>query len=271
MKTKVFLASFDQRSELAAGESACTVLVTVIAHWLHSNQHLMPRRSQLDSLIREGSSEWRKLCCNEAYLNLFPNKHFDLETVLEARVRTLNVQPEKSFVGFFCPEKFACLKKAMAFDEIWEEISRKNNACQSSIYIVSWNDHFFILKVEADAYYIIDSLGERLFEGCKQAYILKFDNTSVMYRKEEEQTREETRSIERQEVICRGKECCREFIQRFLAAIQVRELEEEQRKGTVSNLTLHHRLQIEFHFSNLSTYSLSSSTTLSFCSNEDCV
>ena len=37
-----------------------------------------------------------------------------------------------------------------------------------------------ILKVEADAYYIIDTLGERLYEGCNQAYILKFDSSTVI-------------------------------------------------------------------------------------------
>ncbi|XP_048331151.2 uncharacterized protein LOC125422860 [Ziziphus jujuba] len=252
LKTPVFFASFDQRSEMAAGESACTALVMVIAHWLHSNQDVMPSKSQFDSLITEGSTEWQKLCNNEAYSNFFPNKHFDLETVLEADLRPLAVWPENSFVGFFNPEKFESLKEAMSFEKIWNEISNDSEVYDPRIYIVSWNDHFFVLKVEANAYYIIDSLGERLFEGCNQAYILKFDDSSVMYREKKiAEDREGSINEEEnmQEVICKGKECCREFIIRFLAAIPLGELEEEEQKGLVPTLPLHQRLQIEFHYS----------------------
>ncbi|KAJ0031773.1 hypothetical protein Pint_12397 [Pistacia integerrima] len=143
-------------------------------HWLHLNQDFMPTRSELDRLITQGSSDWRKLCNNETYTNFFPDKHFDLETVLEAGLQPINVLPDKSFTGFFSPDKFECLQGAMSFDEIWDEINENAEDYQPGIYIVSWNDHFFVLKVETDAYYIIDSLGERLFEGCNQAYILKF-------------------------------------------------------------------------------------------------
>lgn len=254
LKTNVFFASFDQRSEQAAGESACTALVTVIAHWLHSNQG-MPTRSQFDSLIIQGSSEWRKLCTDHTYINSFPDKHFDLDTILEANLRPLSVLHEKSFIGFFCPEKFECLKEAMSFHEIWNKINSNTEDCESGIYIVSWNDHFFVLKVEADAYYIIDSLGERLFEGCNQAYILKFDDSSLVCEvaqrakvgSEEMDGADSNCKEESEAIICRGKECCKEFIERFLAAIPVRELEEEQEKSTISNYALHQRLQIELH------------------------
>lgn len=269
LKTPMFFASFDQRSETAAGESACTALVTVIAHWLHSNQDLMPSRSQFDSLITQGSSEWQKLCNNDAYMNFFPNKHFDLETVLEADLRPLAVWPDNSFVGFFSPDKFDSLKEAMSFEKIWKELSNDTVIYEPKIYIVSWNDHFFVLKVEANAYYIIDSLGERLFEGCNQAYILKFDDSSVLYAEEKKADSDKEPGSNKQaekkqeEVICRGKECCREFIKRFLAAIPLGELEEEERKGTVSNLQLHQRLQIEFHYSYSSPSSSSSTSTFS--------
>ncbi|XVE97421.1 hypothetical protein REPUB_Repub03eG0017900 [Reevesia pubescens] len=184
LKANVFFASFDQRSERAAGESACTALVAVIAHWLHSNHDFMPTRLDFDSLVTEGSLEWRKLCDNIAYTNSFPDKHFDLETILEAHLKPISVLQDKSFTGFFSPEKFECLKGAMSFDEIWNEISSSiNDYDQPKVYIVSWNDHFFVLKVESNAYYIIDSLGERLFEGCNQAYMLKFDDSSLMHLK----------------------------------------------------------------------------------------
>ncbi|MBA0789910.1 hypothetical protein Gohar_014590 [Gossypium harknessii] len=211
----------------------------------------MPTRPEFDNLITQGSSEWRKLCSNTAYTNAFPDKHFDLETVLKADVRPVTVSHEKSFTGFFSPDKFECLKGAMSFDEIWNEIkSSETNNCQPRVYIISWNDHFFVLKVESKAYYIIDTLGERLFEGCKQAYMLKFDDSSLMYGKKKKKDDEMA--------ICSGKECCREYIKRFLAAIAVEELEEEEKKGRVSAFTLHQRLQIDFHYSSFSSATSSS-------------
>lgn len=286
LKAQVFFASFDQCSDKAAGESACTALVAVITHWLQSNQDRMPTGTEFDTLIIEGSSEWRKLCNNEDVVNNFPNKHFDLETVLHARLRPVSISHEKSFVGFFGPEKFEALKGAMSFDEIWNEISNMEGENEPRIYIVSWNDHFFVFKVDEDAYYIIDTLGERLFEGCKQAYILKFDNSTVMLGKregtvhaEEIEGTETFDSKECEEVICKGKDCCREFIKKFLAAILLRELESEEEKETVSYYSIHQRLQIEFNFSSPQSSllssplsSLSSSPTISISSlfsNED--
>jgi hypothetical protein len=241
LKSEVFFASFDQRSEEASGESACTAVVTVIAHWLHSNRNSNPTRAKFDSLITEGCSLWRRLCDNDKYTNSFPDKHFDLETVLEADLRPISVLRERSFTGFFSPEKFESLKEAMSFDQIWNTIIENNtNDYETRIYIVSWNDHFFVLKAEDDAFYIIDSLGERLFEGCNQAYILKFDESSAMYEKKILEGEDE--------IICRGKECCREYIKRFLAAISLAELEEEEKKKTVSTFSLFRRLQIDFNF-----------------------
>ncbi|KAM3234709.1 hypothetical protein P3L10_014745 [Capsicum annuum] len=57
LQTQIFFASIDQRSERAAGESACTALVAVIADWFHCNPEDMPIKSQLDSLICEGSMQ----------------------------------------------------------------------------------------------------------------------------------------------------------------------------------------------------------------------
>lgn len=254
LTTHVFFASIDQRSEQAAGESACTALVAVIADWFQNNRHFMPIKSQFDSLIREGSSEWRNLCDNENYMVRFPDKHFDLETVLEANLRSLEVIPEKSFVSFFHPDEsnessFDFLHGAMSFDNMWDEISNESqtsNTNENQVYIVSWNDHFFVLKVDSDAFYIIDTLGERLYEGCNQAYILKFDQNSAIFKLPEKST--ET-SKEENDIICNGKESCKEYIKNFLAAIPIRELQADIKKGLVSSLTpLHHRLQIEFHY-----------------------
>ncbi|XP_052139062.1 uncharacterized protein LOC127757563 [Oryza glaberrima] len=276
LSTQVFFASIDQRSERAAGESACTALVAVIADWFEANQDLMPIRSQFDSLIREGSLEWRKLCENETYRERFPDKHFDLETVLHAKIRPLTVSPNRSFIGFFQPEStedgsgFDFLDGAMSFDNIWDEISRAAECSteKPTLYIVSWNDHFFVLKVEAGAYYIIDTLGERLYEGCSQAYILKFDDNTTIHKvpaEKKEANPDSSRRLkdssdssstdqdsgtdtEECELVSKGKESCKEYIKSFLAAIPIRELQADIKKGIIASTPLHHRLQIEFHY-----------------------
>ncbi|XP_073158270.1 uncharacterized protein [Henckelia pumila] len=261
VKAGVFFASFDQRSDEADGESACAALALVISHWLNLNKDEMPDRLEFDNLIKEGSSEWRKLCGNADLVRDFPNKHFDLETVLRADIRPVSVLHEKSFVGFFGADKFESLKGAMSFDEIWNEISGNAAAAVKyigpSIYIVSWHEHFFVLKVEEKAYYIIDTLGERLFEGCNRAYVLKFDDSAVMMQiqADKETTNqprtEDTNSeeaTETEKIICSGKDCCREFIKRFLAAIPLHDLEEEEKTKGVSYVSLYRRLQIEFSY-----------------------
>ncbi|XP_073032585.1 uncharacterized protein [Primulina eburnea] len=297
IQTQVFFASIDQRSERAAGESACTALVAVIAHWLQTNSDLMPIKSQFNSLIRDGSLEWRKLCENEAYMERFPDKHFDLETILQAKICDLVVVPGKSFIGFFHPDEkvggnFDFLQGAMSFDNIWDEINHSLKT-DAQVFIVSWNDHFFVLKVEKDAYFIFDTLGERLHEGCNQAYILKFDRNTTIYKLPnteqplEEKPMEEQAAVSpavesldsgaqpnssgeyskeetsvtipeehmkdepEEEVVCQGKESCKAYIKSFLAAIPIRELQEDIKKGLVMSTPLHHRLQIEFNFTQL--------------------
>ncbi|CAM0880177.1 unnamed protein product [Alopecurus aequalis] len=240
LRTPVFFASIDQRDDSAGGESACTALVAVLAAALHGNHPAMPTRAELDALIRDGSSEWRRLCGDEAHMERFPNRHFDLETVLAARTRPIAVRHDRAFVGFFQPESFASLSGAMSFDDIWREISTASRAPgDADVYIVSWNDHFFVLKAESDCYYVIDTLGERLFEGCDKAYMLRFDATSEM---------QSLSSSEPEEVTFTGKECCGEFIKRFLAAIPLREELQIEQKGCDAGGAPHRRLQIEFHF-----------------------
>ncbi|KAK4799024.1 hypothetical protein SAY86_024389 [Trapa natans] len=275
LQAQVFFASIDQRSERVAGESACTALVAVLADWFHKNPNLMPIKSQLDSLIRDGSLEWRNLCNNVTYREEFPDKHFDLETILQAKIRPLSVDSGKSFIGFFHPKydmsregKFEFLEGSLSFDDIWEEIRRVGSEYSSDgdpqVYIVSWNDHFFLLKVEPEAYYIIDSLGERLHEGCDQAYILKFDSDTTISRlptfadgkavsdhmisTASPTDPEITLEKGEPEIICKGKDSCQEYIKNFLAAIPIRELQVDIEKGLMGSVPLHQRLQIEFHY-----------------------
>ena len=108
---------------------------------------------------------------------------------MQDNIRPLSVIPRKSFVGFFQLEYFgdSCelFQGVMSFDSIWKEITNGSvngtDNYEPQIYIVSWNDHFFLLKIEKEAYYVIDTLGERLFEGCNQVYILIFDKDTEMY------------------------------------------------------------------------------------------
>jgi hypothetical protein len=240
LRTPVFFASIDQRDDSAGGESACTALVAVLAAALHANHPAMPTRLELDALIRDGSSEWRRLCDDEAHMERFPNRHFDLETVLAARTRPIAVRHDRAYVGFFQPESFASLSGAMSFDDIWREISTASRAPgHADVYIVGWNDHFFVLKAESDCYYVVDTLGERLFEGCDKAYMLRFDATSEMHCVSPSET---------EEVIVTGKDCCGEFIKRFLAAIPLREELQIEKRGCDAVGAPHQRLQIEFHF-----------------------
>ncbi|CAN6310021.1 unnamed protein product [Urochloa humidicola] len=293
LSSQVFFASIDQRSERAAGESACTALVAVIADWFQANQNMMPIQSQFDNLIREGSLEWRNLCENETYRERFPDKHFDLETVLHAKIRPLTVSPSKSFIGFFQPEGnddtsgFDFLNGAMSFDSIWDEITQAAEFSSSdnpNLYIVSWNDHFFLLKVEHDAYYIIDTLGERLHEGCNQAYILKFDNSTTIHKVQAEKKpsspdssgplkdssgpessatdQDSGNDIEENVLVSKGKESCKEYIKSFLAAIPIRELQVDIKKGLMASTPLHHRLQIEFHYTQSSPKEIASAPQL---------
>ncbi|VAH73384.1 unnamed protein product [Triticum turgidum subsp. durum] len=246
LRTPVFFASIDQRDDSAGGESACTALVAVLAAALHANHPLMPTRAELDALIRDGSSEWRRLCDDEAHMAQFPNRHFDLETVLAARTRPIAVEHDRAFVGFFQPESFASLSGAMSFDDIWREISAgagERAPGEADVYIVSWNDHFFVLKAESDCYYVVDTLGERLFEGCDKAYMLRFDATSEM-RAMPSPSSEAAEEV----VVATGKECCGEFIKRFLAAIPLREELHIEQSGCADAGAPHRRLQIEFHF-----------------------
>lgn len=239
--TDVFFASIDQRSDRAAGGGACTVLATVIAHWLHDNPKVLPLQGQLDELVHIGSSEWRKLCENEHHKKRFSDQHFDLETVLEAKVRPLAVDVDKSYIGFFgldsavrSPE---FLRGAMTFDNVWTEVARVDSD-EERVYIASWNDHFFVVKVERDSIYLIDTLGERLFEGCNRAYVLRFDKESSVYRRRKFASG----------AVFGGTDSCREYIKGFLAAVPLRELQQEMEGERVEEARLHRKLQIEFHY-----------------------
>jgi len=131
---------------------------------------------------------------------------------------------------------------------------------------------FFLLKVERDAYYIIDTLGERFYEGCSQAYILKFDDNTTIHKVSGEKRTSSPDSsgplkdssgsssagqdseddAEAGILVSKGKESCKEYIKSFLAAIPIRELQGDIKRGLMASTPLHHRLQIEFHYTEAS-------------------
>ena len=114
-----------------------------------------------------------------------------------------------SFVGFLSPPGVSrgdcalldmLTEAAPPLPAIIDELA----AMAPATFIVSWNDHFFVMRfvretkgagppgwdpvaaAEAEAegspseliVYVMDSLGERLCEGCKRAFVLRFDGAS---------------------------------------------------------------------------------------------
>ncbi|KAI3705417.1 hypothetical protein L1987_75654 [Smallanthus sonchifolius] len=59
------------------------------------------------------------------------------------------------------------------------------------------------------------------------------------------------KNLSENEVLCEGKESCKVYLKSFLAAIPIRELQADMKKGLLSSTPLHHRLQIEFHYTQL--------------------
>lgn len=66
------------------------------------------------------------------------------------------------------------------------------------------------------------------------------------YRKRALVTRPEepSKGEKEEEVLFQGIESCKEFIKNFLAAIPIRELEADVKRGLAMSTPLHHRLQI---------------------------
>nr|CAD1822057.1 unnamed protein product [Ananas comosus var. bracteatus] len=213
LSTDTFFASIDQRSEKADGGSACTVLAVIIADWMHRNPNSLPLRCQFDQQIREGSSEWRKLCDDDNYKENFSDQHFDLNTIIEARIRPIIEIVDNSFIGFFRLDDIEYLQAVRSFDSIWNELLHNNEFEERK------ETYFWSQKGESNGETNdVESRG------------LNEENGSPV------------------EIICEGMECCKEYIKGFLAAIPLRGLQEDIRKGFKEENTMHKRLQIEFHY-----------------------
>ncbi|XP_047267688.1 uncharacterized protein LOC124898108 [Capsicum annuum] len=244
LQTSIFFALIDQRSKRATGESACTNLVAVIADWFHCNPEDMPIKSQLDSLICEGSMQWRDLCENETYRERFPDKHFDLVTVLEAKVRPLSVVSEKSFIGFFHPEGieeeegFHFLHGSTSFDNIWDEISKSTQetphhgiSCVYIAYILKFDQDTTIMQAPSESQQPDDkpSCDRKQKTDVKEAA----DESKIFMSTNSDDSMQEDRVPEKNIIY---------------KAIPIRELQVDVKKGLMASTPLHQRLQIEFHY-----------------------
>jgi hypothetical protein len=116
-----------------------------------------------------------------------PTKKPKRKSLLRAKIHH-----DKSFVGFLRPPGVAqgdspaldaLAEAAPPLETIVRELSLAATPATPSTYAVSWNDHFFTLHFRREAgatvAYVMDSLGERLCEGCRRAYVLRFDSESL--------------------------------------------------------------------------------------------
>ena len=301
VRTSIFFGSFDQRHDSAGGHGACAALVAVMAEWLHTHA-VIPTKVELDGLIREGSAEWQRLCEKEEYKTAFPDQHFDLDTVAAARDGCLKIgngctalfQPKLARGSSTSTEEAEKVKEALcdfvkgfqSFDQAWEQLE----AAGPGIHIIAWNDHFFVLFVTADSCYILDTLGERLYEGCNQAYILRFDSSTLLTRINhnpipvkvdeaeavKEGVQEEAGSLSARSVSFRSTSSvltegsgedgeatsapiltpmrkCGQFVKAFYAALPVGQLDQDIEKGLVRDTGVAiGRLQVDVHSTMLS-------------------
>ena len=106
------------------------------------------------------------------------------------RLLRAKIHHGESFVGFLRPPGVAkgdspaldaLAEAAPPLSAIVRELAA--SPAPTCSYAVSWNDHFFLLHFRREAgetvAYVMDSLGERLCEGCRRAYVLRFDGDSL--------------------------------------------------------------------------------------------
>ncbi|QDZ19104.1 hypothetical protein A3770_02p16220 [Chloropicon primus] len=189
----ICFANIDQCSEGVDGHAACSTLAVAIASWMKNGRSPVPdKEGELDHLIREGSKVWRQIFesgqndVNER----FPDMHLDLETAastwVEEKGEPIVFDTSKSFVGFLTPNEAytsQSLRESMegflTFDGILEQAMNSTSETHDNIYIVAWNDHFFVLRIcSPDLIFLVDTLGVRLYDGCSKAFIVRFETTT---------------------------------------------------------------------------------------------
>ena len=183
VNAEVCFGTFDQRSVMAGGASACAVLAVANAAWLHSRPDKLPTTPKLDELMRRGCAAWRVLCTKPA-AGAFPGGRFDLAAALAAppamsSLPRLELAPGGSFVAFLQPP--GCLPGVCATLDAMQEAAASLEACLEAgshaapaAAVLSMLDHHVALRFETNgSVLLVDTLGDRLFEGNTRSYVLR--------------------------------------------------------------------------------------------------
>ena len=233
----ICFASIDQCFEGVDGYAACSTLAVCIASWMKMSPFPVPdKEGELDQLIREGSQVWREIFQDERseMCAKFPDMHLDLETAagawVERKSEDVSIDTAKSFVGFLMPPTETDTTKRLrdatsgflTFDGILKEVVSSEG---QNIYIVAWNDHFFVIRVcSPDLIYLVDTLGVRLYDGCTKAFIVRFETDgdsagrSSGAEEEEDDDESEDRAKEEGSLGPRtARDKCKAFFQNVLA------------------------------------------------------
>ena len=179
----VGFGTFDQRSVMAGGASACALLAVANAAWLHSRPDKAPTTSKLDELMRRGCATWRVLC-TKPVSGPFPGGRFDLAAALAAppamsSLPRLEFAPGGSYVAFLQPP--GCPPGVCATLDAMHEAAASLEACLEAgsraapaAAVLSMLDHHVALRFEVGgSVLLVDTLGNRLFEGNTRSYALR--------------------------------------------------------------------------------------------------
>eukprot|EP01026_Neomeris_dumetosa_P062472 TRINITY_DN5911_c0_g1_i11.p1 TRINITY_DN5911_c0_g1~~TRINITY_DN5911_c0_g1_i11.p1 ORF type:complete len:764 (-),score=131.61 TRINITY_DN5911_c0_g1_i11:854-2806(-) len=195
----VCYAKFDQRSSQAEGYAACACMSVVLAEWLLQNPGKLPiQQGQMEQLLLTGARDWQLIQQSlgedaGASSRQSNDGHIYLETALEQLGRQASLVVDGQYVVFLrpfegsnvkldCPPLEEYLSSTPSLSEIWKEMEQR----APCVFIVAWNEHFALLEFMEDGrVFFVDTLGERLHEGCDRAYILRFPCTEVQHLPEE--------------------------------------------------------------------------------------
>jgi hypothetical protein len=147
--------------------------------------------AELDALVRDGSAAWRALRAQPAIAAAFPDGHLDIATALAAQradaaaasppQRCLAPAPNGSFVAFLrppgCPPGACAALDALlaAGPGLGECLAAAALAAPGGTAVLSLLDHHAALRFDDNgtSCALVDTLGERLFEGNSRAYVVQ--------------------------------------------------------------------------------------------------
>eukprot|EP00873_Tetraselmis_striata_P004773 jgi/Tetstr1/425037/TSEL_015502.t1 len=268
----LFYGSMDQTSPTADGPAACSCSTLSLSRWILAAGHVPTQPGEMDAALLEGCRQWRALSAVPTHRAAFPDAHFDLDTVLAAQERgpsgasRVRLLPDRSFVGFFRPSGLKCevladlLDSAMPLADIWAQIGSAQQ--QPTTYIVGWNDHWFVLHVSDGHCYLLDTLGQKLFDGCDRAFALRFPPTKPAGEVSESRQLEcdpEAKASSSLKLALHelgAAEGCHEFLEKFYTVAPLRQLVSDLNRAikthgswmdSISPESVLRQLQIDFH------------------------